>query len=839
MSRTSIVSIDVRGFRAFGTVPAHFELDAPLTVAHGGNSQGKTSLAEAVEFLLSGYSSRRELLGGAKAEYNDSLRNAHLPEGDDEVFVEAVVRTADGSLHRVRRILTGDFGRGAECESRLLVDGNEVSDLSSVGLMLADPPVRAPVLLQHILRHALSTEPKQRVSYFKSLLSLSDLDLLRARVAEARKHLEQESDGPWVQRVATLPTDLSDARSRLQTIARTASSGAGAVTDALSAELRDAAEAATGEHYSTLADAKTGLETRARAKAEALFPIAQFVAAPFPSVELEVPDTTSYREALASIEEEVARLLPIFAAVLRVHEFAELTAPADCPVCATPEALTPARIDTMRAELGHASNLDQTAATTLASIDRAGETLTALAEFVRAGMPSAGSLSETELNALAAKLQDWGVRPTLVRDAYAAATTLTDSTQALVTAGREVREAIAALRLAIERREYPTDTEAAFGGLRTTLDTVRTKRELHAEAASALETAIAPIIEERAGIADHRQLLTLLDGVAELAGDVIRSSERQRALTRVKAAEKALQDASVELLDARFAEMSDTIKSWWLTIRPDELVDFVGARTRAGGTRFVNLIAALHAEAGTSPVVRDALGVYSDSQLNALGLSIFLARIELLDSPVVVLDDPIPGSDPDHRLTFVQNTIAKLLDDGVQVILTTYDSRLADWTMSNHDHRGLIAYELNLVDPRAGTVPTQTSDMFSRLMLDAEDNLNAPTARGRRAACGSYRSAAERLAKQIIATGRTQAGAACSVADVDAEASMLGQLVPLVRGFALDNGEKGQWNTFATVLNPGNHDDDVPSTAELRVVRGNLRKIAKTHREHWPNGLVS
>lgn len=362
---------------------------------------------------------------------------------------------------------------------------------------------------------------------------------------------------------------------------------------------------------------------------------------------------------------------------------------------------------------------------------------------------------------------------------------------------------------------------------------------MHAEAVSKLETAIAPVVEERAEIADHRQLLTLLDGVAGLAGDVIRSSERQRALIRLKAAEKALQDASVELLDARFAEMSDTIKSWWLTIRLDELVDFMGVRTRAGGTRFVNLIAALHAEAGTSPVVRDALGVYSDSQLNALGLSIFLARTELLDSSVVVLDDPIPGSDPDHRLTFVQNTITKLLNADVQVILTTYDSRLADWTMSNHDHRGLIAYELNLVDPRAGTVPTQTSDMFSRLMLDAEDNLNAPTARGRRAACGSFRSAAERLAKQIIATGRSEAGTPCSVADVDAEASMLGQLVPLVRGFALDNGEKGQWNTFATVLNPGNHDDDVPSTAELKVVRGNLRKIAKTHREHWTNGLVS
>ena len=387
-------------------------------------------------------------------------------------------------------------------------------------------------------------------------------------------------------------------------------------------------------------------------------------------------------------------------------------------------------------------------------------------------------------------------------------------------------------------RPWP-DPEAAVGRVRTALEDVGEKHKLHTDTASKLESAIAPVITERAEIADHRQLLTLLDGVGRLADDVIKSSERQRALTRVKAAERTLQDASVELLDARFAEMSDTIKSWWLTIRPDELVDFLGVRTRAGGTRFVNLIAALHAEAGTSPVVRDALGVYSDSQLNALGLSIFLARAELLDSPIVVLDDPIPGSDPDHRLTFVQHTITKLLDAGVQVILTTYDSRLADWTMSNHDHRGLIAYELNLADPRAGTVPTQTSDMFSRLMLDAEDNLNAPTARGRRAACGSYRSAAERLAKQIIATGRSEAGTACSVADVDAEASMLGRLVPLVRGFALDSGEKGQWNTFATVLNPGNHDDDVPSTAELKVVRGNLRRIAKTHRDYWSNGLVS
>jgi len=199
-----LVSIEIRGFRAFGTEPRLLQLDAPLAVVHAGNSQGKTSLAEAIEFLISGRSSRRELLGGAKAEYNDSLRNAHMSGGDDDVYVEAVLRGADGGTHRVRRELVCDFGQGSECESRLLLDGAEVADLSRVGVALADPPVRAPVLLQHTLRHVLSTEPKQRVGYFKALLSLTDLDLLRDRVKAARTRLEGERPGAAFRLVAAL-----------------------------------------------------------------------------------------------------------------------------------------------------------------------------------------------------------------------------------------------------------------------------------------------------------------------------------------------------------------------------------------------------------------------------------------------------------------------------------------------------------------------------------------------------------------------------------------------------------------------------------------------------------
>ena len=837
MTQARIVSLEVRGFRAFGTDIARFELDAPVTVVHGANSQGKTSLAEAIEFLISGRSSRRDLLGGAKAEYNDSLRNAHLT-GGEQVYVEAVVRVADGSLHTARRNLTGDFGRGAECDSDLLIDGDEAEGLSSIGLSLADPPVSAPVLLQHILRHALSTEPKQRVAYFKSLLSLSDLDLLRERVAEGRKRLEQEPDGYWLQQVATLPEELVDLQNRLSSIARTAESPSD-LDAIISDALRDAAEIVTGDSYVSLADAKVALESRVSAKSEAVFPIAGLRAQPISTLDLVAPDTRQYAEVLSAVDVEVARLQPILAAVLQVDEFAAVTAPVDCPVCATPEALTPARIEVLRAELASAKNLDQIAAETLAAIDRAQDALTVVTRYITTGVPQAADAPESEISPLATKLDSWGLDADLVRDSYASARSIAADIRSLTPDTQAASEALIALRSAVQRRQPLPKVAPDFADLDSKLHSLRQKHQAYAVTISALEQAVAPVITQRAEITDQRQLLRLFDAVTGLGEDLTRAAQRDRALTRVRSAEKELQKASVALLDARFTEMSETIKAWWLTIRPEELVDFHGVKSKASGNRFVNLIAALHTEAGTTPVERDALGVYSDSQLNALGLSIFLARAELLGSPIIVLDDPIPGSDPDHRLTFVQNTLTKLLDAGVQVILTTYDGKLANWSKSYHDHRGLMSYELNLASPKAGTVPTQTSDVFSQLMLDAEDNLNAPTARGRRAACGSYRSAAERLAKQIIATARTESGTPCSVADVETEASVLGQLVPLVRGFSLSNDEKGKWNTFSTVLNPGNHDDDVPSTTELKVMRGNLRAIAKSHRAHWANGLVA
>ncbi len=358
------------------------------------------------------------------------------------------------------------------------------------------------------------------------------------------------------------------------------------------------------------------------------------------------------------------------------------------------------------------------------------------------------------------------------------------------------------------------------------------------DAATALQASVEPIVATRAARAGLDELLEATRHADAFSAEVLRAATRSTADARLGNAEKALAAAVTTVLDSRFEQMSDSITQWWLTIRPEELVSFAGVQRRAGGATFVNLMASLRTDPTAEAVERHALGVFSDSQLNALGLSTFLARTELLRTPLVVLNDPIPGSDADHRFTFAQNTLDRLVSRGTQVVLTTYDSKLAQLAAGQQIGRGRRTFELTLVDHVAGTEPTLTSDVFDQLMLDAEDNVNAPGAQGRRSACTNYRVAAERLAKQIIATARTATGVSTSVADVEQEARMLGPLVRLVKPYALSDGERGRWSNFAGVLNPGNHDDDVPSNADLKQVRHNLKEIARAHRSRYPGGLV-
>jgi recombinational DNA repair ATPase RecF len=82
--------LEIQGFRAFGKELQRVDFSSQISVLWGPNSQGKTSFAEAIEFLFSGSIVRKELLASAQDEFADSLRNTHLPSAKS-VYIAAEV----------------------------------------------------------------------------------------------------------------------------------------------------------------------------------------------------------------------------------------------------------------------------------------------------------------------------------------------------------------------------------------------------------------------------------------------------------------------------------------------------------------------------------------------------------------------------------------------------------------------------------------------------------------------------------------------------------------------------------------------------------------------------
>ena len=177
-------SLKIKGFRAFGSTEQTLSLPGELAAVWGPNSKGKTSLGEAFEFLLTGSISRRALVASSQDEFADALRNAHLAAGET-VYAAARVTATDGTDHEIKRILVADYSKKQDCVSRLEIDGTAANeaDLTKLGIVLSQPPLRAPVLAQHTLSHIFSVRPQDRASYFKALFEITDLDDLRNQIA--------------------------------------------------------------------------------------------------------------------------------------------------------------------------------------------------------------------------------------------------------------------------------------------------------------------------------------------------------------------------------------------------------------------------------------------------------------------------------------------------------------------------------------------------------------------------------------------------------------------------------------------------------------------------------
>ncbi|RMH35235.1 MAG: hypothetical protein D6690_09495 [Nitrospirae bacterium] len=823
--------LEIKGFRAYGAQVQSLQLDGSMAVIWAPNSQGKTSLAEAIEFLITGKTVRREILASAKREFAEALRNAHLPEGE-EVFVAAQIEDAHGQMHRVERRLVRDYTGQDACQSELKIEGTPAEDLTSLGIRFSQPPLEAPVLMPHTLRYVVSAGPQQRTEYFKALLEVSDLEEIRDAIAAAKNRLQEPPSEvkdcyEHCRSHSTFGSELAS----LETSHPSRETVEGALSQALERILADHGDVPEG-FDARLAAARDVL-ARQRARTFSINDL-QPRGKPSWGERPEVrADLEAFLHAKRDTDKEVARLLRLFEEVLNLPDVAVAKEALDCPVCTTPKALTPERIMVIRGKVEtnqQFASFREKAETTLHNVRSIA--LQALAK-AKGACPKAINWQE----------EDWSRQEPILQELLAdRAESLVlpwkDALSALEEATRGVEEKANALQTMLVSLGLEQLDEAKIEDLENKVTDLFQATEQFDKALEDYERAVTPLldalreeVDRRAGMEGWQELINLCEQRDALLGWLIERAAFRAVQEEVNKAIQEIDQAKAEVLDDKFNDLSQKILRWWNLLRPDEPTSFHGVQRGGSGRRFIDLKARLDNPdaAATQGVLRDAVAVFSDSQLNCLGLAAFLARTIREGTGFVVLDDPVPASDEEHRAFFIDRVLDELNRSGVQVILLTHDERMWKDVQERYKHLELDTFIVSMNDPAKGATIENRSDTLDAMLARAAPYISNLNPDIQKVGARALRDAAERFCKLMLVRDRQGKGeSAANLSDYDDKT--LGWLIQKVEPLLTkDVSHPGKLRVIGQRLNPGSHDHQVPAVGDLKQCLGDLKMLRKEY----------
>jgi len=301
-----LLNLTIRNFRGFGVAGSSIRLDGDLLLFFGPNGFGKTSFAEAIEWLFYGTTKRRQQGDSySRSEYAGSFANVH---GGHPTEVEASVRLNGRDVLICRRMTPGE-------KSTTLVDG-AAAPFSSMNIN----PIEAvyPVVAQHGLQTFIHSKPKDRRDAICAALGLDELTALKNALDSARTSFQRMP-----------PRSVNEARRELiqnaQVLAQLSETSALALrwrqaplqvdlANDIAALLR-ASEALTGHTSTNVEEALTALRQRRLSASRAVFDAAKLAVSDDPAVAILAAETATSLvvERLAGIERAIARVVAVAA----------------------------------------------------------------------------------------------------------------------------------------------------------------------------------------------------------------------------------------------------------------------------------------------------------------------------------------------------------------------------------------------------------------------------------------------------------------------------------------------------------------------------------------------
>ena len=219
-----------------------------------------------------------------------------------------------------------------------------------------------------------------------------------------------------------------------------------------------------------------------------------------------------------------------------------------------------------------------------------------------------------------------------------------------------------------------------------------------------LEELAGAAARDDQGYALRERWLNLAALTSSLPPEVRWLDARKAAQKRLAAIRQGLIDMREEIIEDARSRFSIEMNKIWETLRSDTGARFSHLSIPPARGRGYKLELEVKASISDGSDARDvdALRVFSESQVNVIGIAAYVTRAKLLGHRLLILDDPVQSMDEEHFRSFAKDLLGQLVDEGYQVVLLTHSEEFARYISECHRKREEYATLTTRYSPRRG-----------------------------------------------------------------------------------------------------------------------------------------
>ena len=698
-----IVAVQPHYFRGFREAQSPISLDAQLVVIDGPNSSGKTSLGEAIEWLLTGALSRRAGMDhGSPRELENCVANQFRPQGETTWVSGTFDMDANSSADSIvlRRELIQDYGhtRNSECISTLFLDDRALSredELAELDGLFGSVP---PLLMQHTLRLFVESTPDKRRQYFERLLRLDHLTDLIARsvIGDARlPQFPSPTGGEPLDQLQSLGR-VSDTPEFRRTLRRSSSRSA----ETIESQVRDALTGVANLEFSDHVDRDEDYESirisinrgQRRTRQRSFPPLTRLRPRVQLPPEAPAPDyferastaATAFRDAwqahaearahMAQASVDRAAVAHTLTHLLQAKAIDPQAEKQTCPLCDYGDIPTLTKVRIKEVQQWTAIFEEEQTSQTL--LDHARDDLSQAIgrpisdfEALLPPLPDQSDIDEHlvtsthELNdALAQLVKIRTAASSALVDALDTASDLASQSMSLITTREQLNQLIASCLSTVSE-----------------LEGIHEHARLYASGFSKVENAVGAAARRDPQYRVREMWLSCATNISGIVSDLKWEDAKLKAQQDLRAIRDNLIEIRGNFLESRRSSFNTGMQLVWSSLRGDTYSVFseLSIPESRGRGYLVEIEVKAKLDDGSDTRLVDALQVFSESQVNALGISAFITRSELIGHRLLLFDDPVQSMDEDHFKTFARDVLGYLLRGGFQVVLLTHNDTFA------------------------------------------------------------------------------------------------------------------------------------------------------------------